>query len=111
MSSRPSHQSTSSSISPSISPNASTLRHRATALRSFAGTIDQLRVTHIDEHEALASSSSDNAGHWQVRRQMLDRNLHQLHRAADELRDLAHRMWQCADGLELAHGPARREGM
>lgn len=100
MSSRP--------LSPALNPNASTLRHRAIALRTFAGTIDQLLVTHLADYEPDPSLAAEPAAmEWQLRRRMLERNLHQLHRAADELRDVAHQMWQCADGLELAHTTAR----
>jgi len=114
MPSRPSH--------PTLSPNASLLRHRAIALRSFADTIDHLLVTNIVDHELHCRHDVDRSHHrdhadegfggnvgpsrWQVRHQLLERNLHQLHRAADELRDVAHQLWQRADGLELAHNVA-----
>ena len=101
MSSRPSH--------PPVSPTARILRHRATALRSFASTIDQLLVTRIDVAE-LSGWVADSR-HWYLRRQLLDHNLHQLHRAADELREVAHQMWQCADTLEHSHNVAMTSGV
>jgi hypothetical protein len=85
------------------SPYASILRHRATALRSFAGTLDQLLVTHIGAEELPSSAAHTESRHWILRQHLLDHNLHQLHRAADELREVAHQMWQAADSLELAH--------
>ena len=95
---------------PHVSPNASILRHRATALRAFAGTVDQLLVTRIESEELSDHAGPNGSKQWYVRRQLLDHNLHQLHRAADELREVAHQMWQCADDLDLAHGIAMAPG-
>ena len=103
MSSRPSH--------PPVSPTARILRHRATALRSFASTIDQLLVTRIDVAELSRPAAHADSRHWYLRRQLLDHNLHQLHRAADELREVAHQMWQCADNLEHSHSVAMTSGV
>ncbi len=103
MSSRPSH--------PSVNPTATILRHRATSLRVFASTIDQLLVTRIDVADLSPSVAHADSRHWYLRRQLLDHNLHQLHRAADELREVAHQMWQCADNLEHSRNVALTSGV
>jgi ABC-type transporter Mla subunit MlaD len=92
MSSRPPHT--------PVHPTASILRHRASALRSFAATIDQLLVTRLDSETLSRSAALADSQHWSLRRHLLDRNLHQLHRAADDLREVSHLMWRYADSLE-----------
>lgn len=92
-----------------LRPQASVLRHRAATLRSFADTIDRLRVTRLTDQEHAATDTtneSEAARRARLRRRLLDRNLHQLHRAADELRDVAHRLWQYADVVEFASSKA-----
>jgi hypothetical protein len=103
MSSRPPH--------PPVHPTANILRHRATALRSFAGTIDQLLVTRLDTETLTRSGVLADSKHWSLRRHLLDRNLHQLHRAADELREVAHQMWRYADSLERSRSLATTSGI
>jgi hypothetical protein len=78
-------------------PQASVLRQRAATLRELAGSIERSIVMTLDEMAADACWSSPRARLCEA---MLARNLHQLHRAADELRDAAFRMHARASELE-----------
>lgn len=78
------------------------LRQRAQHLRDVAASLERALVTVLDE-----AAGPDT---WTTRRarlceQMLARNLHQLHQAADDLRELAFRFRQRADELDAAHVP------
>ena len=84
-------------------PYASVLRQRAGSLRELAATIERSLVM------ALGDEERDDV--WDGLRprlceQMLTRNLHQLHLAADELRHTAFRFLQRADELDVAHHSA-----
>jgi hypothetical protein len=70
-------------------PYSSVLRRRSMHLRRLASRIDRARVMSLDD----APSELD--------RRLLDRNLHQLHQAAEELRDAAFRFRRRADELDL----------
>jgi len=71
-------------------PYSSVLRQRAAHLQELAGRIERLRVMRLDD--------APN----ELARRLLDRNLHQLHLAADDLRDAADRFRRRADELDLA---------
>lgn len=71
-------------------PFSSVLRQRAAHLFEFATKIDRALVTTLDDPPT------------DLARRLLDRNLHQLHLAADDLRDAAHRFRRRADELDLA---------
>jgi hypothetical protein len=87
-----------------VHPHASALRQRAATLRALAGSIERSIVMTLDELAAETAWSSPRARLCEA---MLARNLHQLHRAADELRDTAFRMQ--ARAVELEHGVRIRE--
>jgi hypothetical protein len=80
-------------------PYASVLRQRAQCLRDLARSIDRSVVMTLDEVAGEATWSSPRARLCEA---MLARNLHQLHEAADDLRDTAFRMQVRAEELELA---------
>jgi hypothetical protein len=70
-------------------PFATMLRQRAAHLNDLAARIESSAVMSLDTTSALE-------------RRLLDRNLHQLHVAADDLRDAAHRCRCRADELDLS---------
>ena len=78
-------------------PQASVLRQRAATLRDLAGSIERSIVMTLEE---LAVDVSWSSPRTRLCEAMLARNLHQLHRAADELRDTAFRMNARAGELE-----------
>ena len=78
-------------------PQASVLRQRAATLRELAGSIERSIVMTLEE---LAADVSWSSPRTRLCEAMLARNLHQLHRAADELRDTAFRMNARAGELE-----------
>lgn len=78
-------------------PHASVLRQRAATLRDLAGSLERSIVTTLDELTGADTWSTPRARLCEV---MLARNLHQLHRAADDLRDTAFRMQARAGELE-----------
>ena len=82
---------------PSHHPHASVLRQRAATLRNLARSIERSIVMTLDELAGDATWSSPRARLCEA---MLARNLHQLHRAADDLRDTAFRMQARAGELE-----------
>ncbi|HZB40503.1 MAG TPA: hypothetical protein VE487_06045 [Ilumatobacter sp.] len=78
-------------------PHASVLRQRAATLRDLAGSLERSIVTTLDELTGADTWSTPRARLCEA---MLARNLHQLHRAADDLRDTAFRMQARAGELE-----------
>jgi hypothetical protein len=78
-------------------PHASVLRQRAATLRDLAGSIERSIVTTLDELTGVDTWSTPRARLCEA---MLARNLHQLHRAADDLRDTAFRMQARAGELD-----------
>ena len=79
-------------------PYASVLRQRAATLRDLAGSIERSIVMTLDELAGDETWSS--TPRTRLCEAMLARNLHQLHRAADDLRDTAFRMHARAGELE-----------
>ena len=71
-------------------PFSSVLRQRSAHLHELAGRVERAPVMTLDD------APSDLA------RRLLDRNLQQLHLAAEDLRDAAFRFRQRADELDLA---------
>jgi hypothetical protein len=71
-------------------PYSSVLRQRAAHLLDLAGRVERASVMRIDDPPC------------ELARRLLDRNRHQLHLAADELRDSAGRFRRRADELDLA---------
>lgn len=71
-------------------PHSSMLRQRAAHLRELAGRVERTQVMRLDEAPT------------ELARRLLDRNLHQLHLAAEDLRDAADRFRRRADELDLA---------
>jgi hypothetical protein len=84
-------------------PHASVLRQRAECLRDLARSIERSLVMSLDEIAGDATWSSPRARLCEA---MLARNLHQLHQAADDLRDTAFRMHARAAELELVRRTA-----
>ena len=78
-------------------PYASVLRQRAATLRDLARSIERSIVMTLDE---LAGDQTWSTPRARLCEAMLARNLHQLHRAADDLRDTAFRMHTRAGELE-----------
>lgn len=79
---------------------ATVLRQRAAHLLELATTIERSEVMRLPE--GLAETG------WSTRRahlceHMLEHNLHQLHEAADDLRETALRFRRRADELDAAH--------
>lgn len=71
-------------------PFSSVLRQRSAHLIELATGIDRALVTTLDDAPT------------ELARRLLDRNLQQLHLAADDLRDAAFRFRRRADELDLA---------
>jgi hypothetical protein len=71
-------------------PYSSVLRQRAGHLQELAGRVERSLVMRLDDAPS------------ELARRLLDRNLHQLRLAADDLRDAATRFRQRADELDLA---------
>lgn len=71
-------------------PFSSVLRQRAAHLGDLAARIDRALVMTLDDAPS------------ELARRLLERNLQQLHLAADDLRDAAFRFRQRADELDLA---------
>jgi hypothetical protein len=78
-------------------PHASVLRQRAATLRDLAGSIERSIVMTLDE---IGDDVTWSTPRTRLCEAMLARNLHQLHRAADDLRDTAFRMHARAGELE-----------
>ena len=71
-------------------PYSSVLRQRAAHLQDLAARVERARVMRLDGAPS------------ELARRLLDRNLHQLHLAAAELRDAGARFRRRADELDLA---------
>jgi hypothetical protein len=84
---------------PTTHPHSSMLRQRASGLVDLAVTIERTLVLSLPDHAERAGWSGRRA---RLCGSMLARNLHQLHRAADDLRVVAHRLRCRADELDLA---------
>lgn len=82
-------------------PYATVLRQRAAHLRDLASRIERLLVTTLDDAGGPATWSTRRA---RLCEDVLARNVHQLHLAADDLRERAFRFRQRADELDAAHG-------
>jgi hypothetical protein len=76
------------------------LRQRAAQLRSLAVAIERALVMTLPTDAGEQTWTGARAA---LCEQMLLRNLHQLHQAADDLRETAFRFRQRADELDLAH--------
>lgn len=84
------------SLSPDTSPDATELRRRAVHLVEFAAAIERsLVMTLADDVDAPPTGREGR-----MCRALLERNLHQLHRAADDLRSTALGFRTRADELE-----------
>jgi hypothetical protein len=84
------------------SPYSPELRRRAEHLAVLAQQIERSLVMTLDEAAHAAGWSSHRA---RLCEEMLHRNLHQLHRAADDLRVTAMRFRLRADELDAALEP------
>lgn len=84
---------------PERSAYAPELRRRAEHLAEFARQIERSLVMSLDEAADTSEWSTNQARLCEV---MLRRNLHQLHRAADDLRATAMRFRSRADELDAA---------
>ena len=83
-------------------PTASLYRQRAGHLRELAASIERALV--------MVLTDASDTDEWDTTRgrlcnRMLERNLHQLHQAADDLPTTALRFRQRADQLDLASRP------
>lgn len=81
-------------------PLSSVLRQRAGHLRELASAIERSLVMRLDD---AGDTSSWTTNRGRLCRRMLDRNLHQLHQAAEDLLETAIRFRQRADELDLIH--------
>lgn len=81
-------------------PLSSVLRQRAGHLRELASAIERSLVMTLDEADGTQAWTTNRG---RLCRRMLDRNLHQLHQAADDLRETAIRFRRRADELDLIH--------
>lgn len=86
---------------PSRDPDPSALRRRARSLTELAGRIERSLAMSLPEQADAADWTGSRA---RLCRSMLDRNLHQLHRASDDLRSVAHRLRVTAAELDGARG-------
>lgn len=87
------------------SSHAPELRRRADHLVGLAADIEHALVLRLPDVVA-AQADGWNGPRARLCDHMLETNLHQLHRAADELRHTAMRFRQRADDLEAALRPA-----
>jgi len=71
-------------------PYSSVLRQRAAHLQDLAACVERSLVMQLDDAPC------------ELAQRLLDRNLHQLLVAAEDLRDAATRLRQRADALDLA---------
>lgn len=88
---------------PPLSPHATVLRQRAARLSAIAASIDRATVCALPEHATEAGWDGASA---ELAITLLEHNLHQLHRAADELRARAHHCRVRADELDAAQRSA-----
>lgn len=83
------------------------LRRRAAELSELAGSIERSLVMTLVDRDVADADETTEATPWAANRAklceaMLRRNLHQLHRAADDLRLTAMRFRERADELDSA---------
>jgi hypothetical protein len=83
-------------------PNASLLRQRAGHLRELAASIERALVMVLADTN---DTDSWDSARGRLCNRLLERNLHQLHQAADDLRTTALRFRRQADELDLAGRP------
>ena len=88
---------------PPLSPHAAALRQRAARLAALAAAIERTTVCALPQHAADASWTGAS-GDLAVA--MLEHNLQQLHRTADDLRLRAHHFRVRADELDAARRAA-----
>lgn len=81
-------------------PESSGLRRRAADLRRLAASIERSLVTALGD---VGGTDTWDTNRARLCDRMLSRNLHQLHQAADDLRESALRFCRRADELDLAH--------
>lgn len=81
-------------------PLSSVLRQRAGHLRELASSIERSLVMTLGDTGDTETWTTNRA---RLCQRMLRRNLHQLHQAADDLRETAIRFRQRADELDLIH--------
>lgn len=81
-------------------PDSSALRRRAADLRTLASSIERSLVTVLAD---VSGTDTWNTNRGQLCERMLSRNLHQIHEAADDLRDSALRFCDRADELDRTH--------
>ena len=84
---------------PSHHPYSSVLRQRAAELRSLASAIERSVVLTLGD--APDDWWGDTRAHLCER--LLERNLHQLHQAADDLRTTSFRFRRRAEEFDAAH--------
>lgn len=96
----PTASATPGSVGSSYSP---TLRERADHLTALAARIERALVLSLPD-ELVAHVGPGGRG--ELIERLLERNLHQLHRAADDLRTTAFRFRARADELDAAWGTA-----
>ena len=87
----------------SLHPYATTLRQRAGTLVALAAAIERATVLSLPDRALDVGWRGPRAD---LAVAMLDRNVHQLHRAADDLRTVAHRFRARAAELDAAQRPA-----
>ncbi len=85
-------------------PYASVLRQRAGRLQELATAIEHALVMALDDGTLALHVSARRARLCEA---MLARNLHQLHQAADDLRETAFRFRTRADEFDRATAGAR----
>ena len=78
------------------------LRQRSATLRDLARSLERSLVTTLDRVADTGAWAATAPSRVRLCEAMLARNLHQLHEAAEQLRDTAHRMHTRAAELELA---------
>lgn len=86
-----------------VPSHAPELRRRARHLCELAARIDGALVLSLPDHLAVDGTSDPRL---QLCDRLLERSLHQLHRAADDLRATALRFRTRADELDAADGAA-----
>jgi hypothetical protein len=86
---------------PAHHPYAAVLRQRAARLQHLARQIDVALVHTLDPEVVTIPADTARA---RLCERLLDRNLHQLHRAADDLRSTAFRFLARADEFDRHHG-------
>ena len=81
-------------------PDSKALRRRAAELRTLASSIERSLVAVLGD---ASGTETWNTSRGRLCDRMLSRNLHQIHEAADDLRESALRFCQRADDLDHAH--------